>query len=110
MIDIRLYILQRVSALVMLPLVLGHILVMIHAIQGGLSAEEILSRTRGSVFWGAYYGLFVVAVSVHATIGLRAILHEWLSLRKQALFLVNWAVFLGLMMLGLRAVAAVVLA
>ena len=42
MLDLRLYMLQRLSAMVMAPLVLTHIGVMIYAIQGGLSAGEIL--------------------------------------------------------------------
>ncbi len=108
MIGLKLYLLQRAAALIMVPLVLGHLLVMIYAIQGGLSSEEILSRTRGSIFWGAYYGLFVVAVSVHGAIGLRVILFEWVGMRKAALTLVIWAVFAVLLALGSRAVWAVV--
>lgn len=108
MMDLRLYLLQRVSALVMVPLVLGHLGLMIWAIQGGLSAGEILGRTRGSVFWAVYYGTFVAAVSVHGAIGLRAILAEWTGVRKQALTLVVWAFFALLLGLGFRAVWAVV--
>ena len=48
MISARLYILQRATALIMAPLVIGHIAVMIYAVQTGLSAAEILSRTQGS--------------------------------------------------------------
>ena len=48
--DLRLYMLQRITALLMAPLVLGHLAVMIYAIQGGLSAAEILGRTQGSLF------------------------------------------------------------
>ena len=71
MLDLRLYMAQRLSALLMAPLVIGHIAVMIYAVQGGLSAGEILGRTRGSLFWALFYGGFVVAVSIHAAIGLR---------------------------------------
>ena len=107
MMDLRLYLLQRISALVMLPLVLGHLGMMIYAIQGGLSAEEILSRTRGSAFWAGYYGLFVVAVSIHGAIGVRTILFEWVGFKKQALTLGFWVVFVGLLGPGLIAVWAV---
>ena len=62
MLDLRLYMAQRLSALLMAPLVIGHIAVMIYAVQGGLSAGEILGRTRGSLFWALFYGGFVVAV------------------------------------------------
>ena len=59
----HLYLLQRITALAMAPLVLGHLAVMIYAIQGGLSAAEILGRTQGSLAWFLFYGLFVLAVS-----------------------------------------------
>ena len=76
-----LYITQRITALIMAPLVIGHIAVMIYAVQGGLSAGEILGRTRGSLFWGIFYGGFVITVSIHAAIGLRTVLSEWAGLR-----------------------------
>ncbi|MCP3970778.1 MAG: succinate dehydrogenase [Rhodobacteraceae bacterium] len=109
MLDLRLYLLQRISALVMVPLVLTHIVVMICAIQGGLTAGEILLRTQGSLFWLTFYGLFVLAVSVHAAIGLRVIVHEFTGLRGTALTVLGWAVFAGLLALGARAVWAVTL-
>ena len=62
MLGLRLYMAQRLSAMVMIQLTLGHIAVMIYAVQGGLSAAEILGRTKGSLVWFAYYGLFVIAV------------------------------------------------
>lgn len=108
MMNARLFLVQRLSAIVMIPLVFGHLGMMIYAIQGGLSAEEILSRTRGSVFWAAYYGLFVVAVSIHGAIGFRTILFEWAGVRKQGLFLVFWGVLAILLATGLRAVWAVI--
>jgi fumarate reductase subunit C len=110
MLEVRLYLAQRASAAIMAPLVLIHLGVMIYAIQGGIDAAEILQRTRGSFFWGANYGLFVIAVSVHAAIGLRNILREWLSLRGIYLSAISWIFFAGLLTAGLRAVAAVVIA
>ena len=59
MLDIRLYMAQRLSALIMVPLVIGHIAVMIYAVQGGLTGAEILARTQGSVAWFLFYGSFV---------------------------------------------------
>lgn len=103
------YLAQRISALVMAPLVLGHLAVMIYAVRGGLDAGEILSRTRGSLFWGLYYGLFVLAASVHAAIGLRVILLETLRPDRFVLDLCTCLIGLGLLGLGARAVAAVVL-
>lgn len=107
MLGVKLYMAQRLSALVMVPLVAGHLAVMIYAVQGGLSAAEILGRTQGSLAWGLFYGLFVVAVAVHAAIGLRVVLFETVKLRGRALDAVSWAIFLGLLFLGGRAVWAV---
>jgi fumarate reductase subunit C len=109
MLDVRLYLAQRISAIVMAPLVLGHLAVMIYAIQGGLSAAEILSRTQGSLWWGLFYGLFVVAVSVHASIGLRVIAYEHLKLSGVGLNAFTWLAGIVLLAMGGRAVAAVVL-
>lgn len=109
MLNLRLYMLQRISALFMAPLVLGHIAVMIYAIQGGLSAAEILSRTQGSVFWGLFYGLFVLAVSVHAAIGLRVILHEWGGISGVLLDTAMWLIGGALLLLGMQSVLAVTL-
>lgn len=100
---------QRLSALVMVPLVLGHIAVMIYAIQGGLSTAEILGRTQGSLLWFLFYGTFVIAVSIHAAIGLRVIAHEWLRLRGVALAVLSWGICAALVALGLSAVFAVTL-
>lgn len=110
MLSIRLYFFQRLSALVMAPLVLLHLGVMIYAIQGGLSSEEILGRTQGSVFWALVYGLFVASVSVHGAIGVRSIAYEWGRLRGLSLDLLSWAFCLVTLVLGGRAVYAVVLA
>ena len=85
MLDVRLYLAQRISAMVMAPLVLGHLAVMIYAVQDGLSAAEILGRTQGSLWWGAFYGLFALAASVHAAIGLRVVVHETLKVQGPAL-------------------------
>lgn len=109
MLDVRLYMLQRLSALFMAPFVLVHLAVMIYAIQGGLSAAEILGRTQGSLLWFLFYATFVLAVSVHGAIGLRVITHEMLGLKGRGLSLLTWAIFLGLLITGARAVAAVTL-
>ena len=110
MLTLRLYMAQRLSALVMAPLVFGHIAVMIYAIQGGLSAAEILGRTQGSLAWFLFYGAFVVAVSIHAAIGLRAIAYEWLGVRGGLLEALMWVAGLGLFAMGARAVWAVTVA
>jgi fumarate reductase subunit C len=107
--NVRLYILQRATAALMAPLVLIHIAVIFYASHKGLSAADILARTRGSVAWGLFYGVFVAALAVHASIGLRTILTEWAGLRGASREVVSWGIGLALFLLGMRAVAAVVL-
>ncbi|QJF51782.1 succinate dehydrogenase [Roseobacter ponti] len=107
MLNLQLYMAQRITALIMAPLTLGHIAVMIYAVQGGLSTGEILGRTQGSFFWLAFYGTFVLAVSVHAAIGLRVIIHETFGLRGAALTALSWGIGLMLLAMGSRAVLAV---
>lgn len=109
MLDVRLYLAQRISAMVMAPLVLTHIVVMIVAIQGGLSSDEILSRTQGSMLWLSFYGLFVLAASVHGAIGLRVIVRETIGLRGRALSVLTWGFGLTALWLGGQAVLAVTL-
>ena len=98
---------QRASAAVLALCVVVHLATMIVAVQGGLSAAEILGRTRGSAGWFAFYAVFVLAVSVHAPIGLRAVLGEWLGWRGRSrdLALIAFAVVLA--GFGLRAVFGV---
>jgi fumarate reductase subunit C len=107
--NVRLYILQRATAMLMVPLIIAHVVVIFYATRRGLSAAEILSRTRGSVAWAAYYGLFVMAAAIHAGIGVRTVAIEWSGLRPRSADAVMWGTGLALLVLGLRAVAAVVL-
>ncbi len=109
MLNVKLYLAQRLSAMLMAPLVLMHLALMVYSIQGGLDSVEILSRTQGSVGWGLFYGLFVVAVSVHAAIGVRVIACEWWKVSGPALEILTWTAGLVLLMLGSFAIAAVVL-
>ena len=109
MLGFRLYLAQRLSAMLLAPLVLVHLGVMVYAVQGGLSAAEILGRTQGSLWWGLVYGLFVLAVSVHAAIGLRVIVYEWFGFGRRSLDAFTGLVMLLLLALGGRAWYAVVL-
>ncbi|HKD57698.1 MAG TPA: succinate dehydrogenase [Hyphomicrobiaceae bacterium] len=107
--NVRLYLLQRATAAIMVPLVLAHLAVIYYATRGGLTAAEILARTRGSIGWGAFYGLFVLAAAIHGAIGVRTIASEWAGLRGGKLDLLMWGFGLTLAALGLRAMAAVLL-
>jgi len=104
MMDLRYYMLQRLSALIMVPLVVGHLAVMVYAIQGGLSASEILGRTAGSFAWAMFYGSFVAAAALHAAIGLRAIIFETFGLGGRSLAWLTWLCFAALGALGGQAV------
>lgn len=104
----RFFLLQRLSALVLAPLVLVHLMLILYAVRDGLTADEILGRTQGSVAWALFYGLFVVATAVHAPLGLRNILREWTGLGDKAAAGLAAAFALVLLLLGLRAVVAVV--
>src|SRR3990172_1742115 len=70
---------QRASAAVLGLCVLIHLVTIIYAVKNGLSAAEVLGRTRGNTGWAAFYALFVAAIAVHAPIGLRTILSEMLG-------------------------------
>lgn len=107
--NVRLYVWQRATAAIMAPLVIVHLALIFYATREGLSAADILSRTRGSVVWAAYYGVFVAAVAIHAAIGVRNVLAEWspLSERRAGQFALAFGLLLAV--LGFRAVAAVVL-
>jgi fumarate reductase subunit C len=100
---------QRISAMVLALCVLVHLAVMIYAVQGGLSAAEILGRTRGNWIFGAFYVVFVVACAVHVPVGLANIAREWWGVGARPAL---WGARLfGLVLLftGLRAVWAVVI-
>ena len=98
---------QRASAVVLAVCVLVHLATVIYAVRNGLSAAEILGRTRGNVAWAAFYALFVAAVAVHAPIGLRNFLSETFNWRGGGLNIFVMAVALTLAMWGFRAVYAV---
>ena len=61
---------QRASAALLAICVVVHLTTVIYAVQNGLSAAEILGRTRGNPAWLLFYVVFVTAVAVHAPIGL----------------------------------------
>jgi fumarate reductase subunit C len=102
-----LWVAQRASAAVLAFCVVVHLATIIYAVQGGLSAAEILGRTRGNVAWLAFYSLFVLAVSVHAPIGLRSVFIEWLRWRGRSRDLVLLLFAASLAWMGMRAVLAV---
>lgn len=79
----KLWYCQRISAMVLALCVAIHLCIIYYAIQGGLSANEILARTRGNWAFALFYEIFVLACFVHAPIGLANILRE--NVRSDAL-------------------------
>jgi len=107
--NVRLYLWQRATAALMVPLVLVHIAVIFYATRKGMTAADIVSRTHGSIVWASYYGLFVAAAAIHASIGVRNVLTEWSPLTDRRAGLLSLLFGLLFAALGARAVFAVVL-
>ena len=105
--ETALWIAQRASAAVLAVCVTVHLVTIIYAVRGGLTAAEIFARTRGNVGWLAFYSVFVIAAAVHAPIGLRPVLGEWLKWRGRSreAFVLLFGLLLASM--GMRAVLAV---
>jgi fumarate reductase subunit C len=104
-----LFLLQRASAVALAFAVTVHLATILYAVQGGLTAGEVLARTRGNGWFLAFYAVFVLAVAVHAPIGLRNVLREWTRWRGRSLDLGLAAFSIVLLALGLRAALAVYL-
>ena len=99
---------QRISAMVLAVCVLVHLVGVIYAVRGGLTAGEILGRTRGSWSFAAFYTVFVVACAIHASIGVAGVVDELFGGRGAMRFVLTQIVALLILVMGLRAVYAVV--
>ena len=106
--EAALWVAQRGTAVVLALCVAVHLVTIVYAVRHGLTAGEILARTRGSVGWGAFYSVFVLATAIHGAIGLRAVAAEWLGWRGDAAEVAMTLAGMALTILGLRAVFAVV--
>ena len=98
---------QRLSAMVLALAVAAHLGTILYASHAGLTAGAILGRTHGNLAFALFYGLFVVAVAVHAPIGLRNVLREWTPWRGRTLDIALILFAALLLVLGFRAVVAV---
>ena len=106
--ETMLWVAQRLTAAILGVCVLVHLVTIIYAVRGGLSAAEILGRTRHNFLLAGFYTTFVAAAAIHAAIGLRTIAAEWLSFKGSAADIVMIFIGAGLVVLGLRAIVAVV--
>ena len=102
-----LWVAQRVTAAFLAVFVLVHLVTIIYAVRGGLSAAEILARTHSSLAIPLFYALFVFAAAIHGAIGLRTIAGEWLRWRGASADVAVSIAGVALLALGLRAVVAV---
>jgi len=98
------FVLQRASAAVLAICVVVHLATIIYAVRHQLTAAAIVARMHASAFWPAFYTIFVVAVAIHAPLGLRAIADEWLGLRGRRADVVVASIALVLLGGGLYAV------
>lgn len=102
-----LYLAQRGTAFVLAFAVTVHLITILYAVRGGLTAGDILARTHGNRAFLAFYLVFVLAAAIHAPIGLRAVLREWAHWRGRSLDLVLTLFSFLLIVLGARAALAV---
>mgnify|MGYP001564473395 FL=1 len=102
-----LWIAQRASAALLALCVLVHLVTIIYAVRHGLTGAAILERTQGNAVGLTFYMVYVLAIAVHAPIGLRTLCQEWLGWRSASL---NWVIAViaaALFVFGLRAAWAV---
>ncbi len=102
--EAKLWYAQRISAMVLALCVLVHLFTILYALRGGLSAAEILARTRGNTAFALFYVVFVLSVVVHAPLGLARIAEEWLQWRGRSLQVTVALLAALLAIIGLRAV------
>ena len=99
---------QRVSGMVLALCVVVHLGVVIHAVRGGLTAAEILARTQGNWAFGAFYSVFVIACAIHAPIGVATIVAEVSGGRGRKHLPIAPVLAVLILVMGMRAVYAVV--
>lgn len=107
--EIKLWLIHRLSAMVLGLFVVIHLVTMIVAIQGGLTAEEIMARTQGSYLIGSFYLVFIVAAALHGSIGLRTVAQEVVGWKGPSLNLMTAVFCLLLCVIGFTAIKGLVL-
>ncbi len=106
--ETRLWFAQRATAMLLAVFVAVHLVTIIYAVRGGLTAAEILARLHGHAGWFAFYAAFTLAAAVHGTIGVRTVMREWLGWRGPALEIAVTVGGVALAFLGLRATWALI--
>ena len=99
---------QRLSAMVLALCVVVHLAGVIYAVRGGLTAAEVLGRTRGNWAFGAFYAVFVVACAIHAPIGVANIVGETTVGRGSSALVIASVLGVAILLMGLSAVYGLV--
>lgn len=99
----HLWAVQRVTAMLLALAVVVHLVMIVTAVRGGLSAAEILARTQGNTAWLLFYIVFALAAGLHGAIGLRNIASETIGLRGRTADLAWLAAGLLTAAFGIRA-------
>jgi fumarate reductase subunit C len=100
---VHLWAVQRVTAMFLALAVAVHLVTILVAVRGGLSAAEIIARTSGSLAWFGFYSAFALAAGLHGAIGLRAIGAEWLGWRGRGVDALWLGIGLATAAFGIRA-------
>lgn len=98
-----LWLAQRATGALLALTVTVHLVTLIYAVRGGLSAVEIIARVQGNVAWLVFYLIFVAAAAIHAPLGLRVILAETTPLKAPLPGMLASVFGLALAILGWRA-------
>lgn len=102
-VEVRLWLVQRATALLLAVFVVVHLVTIVYAVRGGLTAAEILGRLQSHAGWFLFYATFAAAAAAHGAIGLRVIAREWLGWRGRSLDLAVALFALAAAAAGLRA-------
>ncbi len=95
---------QRYSAVALIPFVLTHLATLLLIGSAGLSANDVLSRTRGSLVWMIFYSLFVGLLALHSAIGIWQVGRLINRVSPWLVAAVAWLFALATLGLGARAV------
>ncbi|WP_240048299.1 succinate dehydrogenase [Crenalkalicoccus roseus] len=101
--QVHLWVAQRVTAMLLAVAVTVHLVTIILAVRGGLTAADILGRLRGHEGWLAFYAVFALAAGLHGAIGLRNIAAEMLGWRGRGFDLAWLGIGLLTAAFGIRA-------
>lgn len=95
----KIWLLQRLSAVILAICSITHLIIIINAVKGGLTAAEIIDRVGASTEWFIFYSTFIIAASIHAPIGIRTVLRESTNASNIKITVIIYS--FGLLLVGL---------